>query len=979
MPVSFGFGKKIAWKFIVADIPIPILGMDFLTHNGLIIDTAKRTIVDPKSGVSVTCENQLGPPHGIRLINPEHEFADIIRRYQQLPTSGTPSPGFRNTHHIETRGPPVFARPRRLCPEKATEVKRQISELLHDGVIRPSSSNWASPIHLVKKTDGSWRMCGDYRALNTITIPDRYPVPYLQDFTYILSGCTIFSKVDLLRAFHQVPVEECDIAKTAISTPYGAYEYLRMPFGLRNAAQTQQRLMDEVLRGLPFIFVYLDDILVASQNAKEHRSHLRQVFDRIQKYGLVVNLKKSEFGLDNIDFLGHHITKDGIAPSRAKVLAITEYPAPATVSEMRRYLGMLNFYRRFIPHSAAQQSRLQSLIITNKKNDKTPIIWTPETTRAFQDTKDSISNTALLAHPSPNAELSLTTDASDYAIGGALHQTLPDGQVQPLGFFSRRLTPTQVKYSTFDRELEAVAQAIKHFDYWLEGRQFCVYTDHDPLSKAMVKRSQRSCNRQSERFRYISTYTSDIRYLPGSQNAVADALSRIYSINTSPLIDHKWIAELQTSDRTLQDFISGTQPTSLLLSLTKDVNNNELWCDTSHGRCRPYVPAAAQHSVMTKLHGHAHPGARATAQLISSKYVWSNMDKMCRSYARSCLTCQQNKVHRHNQTALGNFKTPDARFQHVHMDIVGPLPTVDGQSYVLTIVDRYTRWPEAIPMPNITAETTAKHFIKTWIGRFGTPTRITTDQGRQFTSLLFQELNHRLGVDHLQTSPYHPQANGLVERFHRSLKTSIRCHQNENWVDALPTILLALRTQPKEDLGASPAQLVYGTSLRIPGEFLQEATETSQHALVENLSKAMSSLRPTMTSNHNTKRTAYVDKHLKTAKFVFIRVDAVRTPLQSPYTGPHFVVSRGPKTFRLNINGHIKTISVDRLKAAYVDAGPQSAAADSPQTIQPQPRTTSSDDPAHNDSLSSSTGQPPKTTRSGRRIVPPPRLRGGVM
>lgn len=201
------------------------------------------------------------------------------------------------------------------------------------------------------------------------------------------------------------------------------------------------------------------------------------------------------------------MTRDGITPAPAKIAAIIEYPPPATASDLGRYLGMLNFYRRFIPHSAAHQTQLQSLITTNKKNGKTPIVWTAEATQAFQTTKDSFANTALLAHPSPNAKLSLTTDASDYAIGGALHQTLPDGRVQPLGLFSRRLFPTQAKYSTFDRELEAVAQAIKHFDYWLEGRQFCVYTDHEPLHRAMVKRSQQSCNRQSERFRFISTYT----------------------------------------------------------------------------------------------------------------------------------------------------------------------------------------------------------------------------------------------------------------------------------------------------------------------------------------------------------------------------------------------------------------------------------------------------------------------------------------
>lgn len=328
MPVNFGFNKEIIWNFIIADIAVPILGIDFLTHNRMIIDVARRILTDAETGCVVNCTSHRRPPPDVPMINTDNPFNDIITRYQHLATNYGVPKGFQNTHHIETRGAPVFARPRRLSPEKTAEVKKQINDLLSQGVIRPSSSNWSSPIHLVKKQDGSWRMCGDYRALNTITVPDRYPVPYLQDFTYILHGCTIFSKVDLLRAFHQVPMEEEDIVKTAICTPFGSYEYLRMPFGLRNAAQTQQRLMDEVLRGLPFVFVYLDDILIASRNSEEHRQHITEVFDRIQQYGLIINIIKSDFGLSSVDFLGHTVTSQGITPLPAKVVAITEYPLP---------------------------------------------------------------------------------------------------------------------------------------------------------------------------------------------------------------------------------------------------------------------------------------------------------------------------------------------------------------------------------------------------------------------------------------------------------------------------------------------------------------------------------------------------------------------------------------------------------------------------------------------------------------------------
>lgn len=963
--VDLGFDQLLPWKFIIADIAVPILGIDFLQHYGFVIDVARRKV--SRNHRTVTCDRRLRVPvvNGIRVVNTEHPFGDIIERFKGLASNGQLPVGCRSQHHIVTTGAPVYARPRRLNPEKAIEVKKQLNDLIAQGTIRPSSSNWSSPIHLVKKPDGSWRMCGDYRALNRITVPDRYPIPYLQDFTYILHGCTVFSKIDLLRAYHQVPVQEHDIPKTAICTPFGSYEYVFMSFGLRNAAQTQQRLMDEVLWGLPFVFCYLDDVLIASRDSDEHRRHLSEVFTRIQQFGLVVNLQKSEFGRSTLDFLGHRVTTEGIAPRPAKVDAIQEFPPPATVEEMRRYLGMLNFYRRFIPNSASHQQQLQALITTNKKRDKTPIVWTSAAKAAFQKTKDSIANAALLAHPAPIAELSLVTDASDYAIGGALHQTLPDGRVQPLGFFSKKLSAAQSRYSTFDRELEAVAQSIAHFDFWLEGRPFIVYTDHLPITRALAK-PERSSKRQGERLSFIAERTSDIRYLPGENNVVADALSRIFAVNAP--VDMNWIWQLQQGDLLLRDFVEGRKTTSMQLSKVQQLDTNlEIWCDTSQNMCRPYVPPAAQNLIMTKFHNLAHPGTRAFSRLVSSKYVWPQMDKICRAFARNCITCQRNKVHRHNQAELGKFRTPDARFEHVHIDIVGPLPTCNGQSYLLTMIDRYTRWTEAVPMSNITAETTASHFVSAWVSRFGVPIRLTTDQGRQFESDLFNTLNKRLGIQHLRTTPYHPQSNGLVERFHRTLKAALRCRQDDNWVDTLPTVLLALRSQVKEDIGASSAQLVYGTTLRIPGEFLQEASPTSQHQFIKDLTSMMNSLRPTLTSDHNTQRTTYRDSKLATADFVFVRVDAVKTPLQSPYTGPHRVLRNGHKTFQLDVNGKKKEISVDRLKAAVVECTPQRQVPAAP------PVTTTTTIPS-----SSSTAPPlPYRTRAGRQVNAPSRL-GGV-
>lgn len=275
-------------------------------------------------------------------------------------------------------------------------------------------------------------------------------------------------------------------------------------------------------------------------------------------------------------------------------------------------------------------------------------------------------------------------------------------------------------------------------------------------------------------------------------------------------------------------------------------------------------------------------------------------------------------------------------------------------------------------MPNITAETTASHFITAWISRFGVPVRVTTDQGRQFESELFNQLNRTLGIEHLRTSPYHPQSNGLVERFHRTLKTAIRCRE-EDWISALPMVLLALRNQMKEDLGASPAQLVYGSSLRIPGEFLQEAPATDQPSFVQQLTRNMANLRPTMTSDHNTHRSSYRSPQLDSVNFVFVRVDSVKSSLQPPYTGPHAVLRRGEKTFRVDFNGKPKEISVDRLKPAFLECAPgqQDTASRISSGIGPTP----TNHQASSSSSSSPDSPPiPVTTRSGRQVVPPVRI-----
>ncbi|KAG8198256.1 hypothetical protein JTE90_021513 [Oedothorax gibbosus] len=472
----------------------------------------------------------------------------------------------------------------------------------------------------------------------------------------------------------------------------------------------------------------------------------------------------------------------------------------------------------------------------------------------------------------------------------------------------------------------------------LEARQFTLHTDHKPLTYAFRQRSDKCSPRQARQLDFISQFTTDIRYIKGSENIVADTLSRISSISMPSPIDYEQIAQAQQNDPELQSLLSNSN-----IFHFKKINlpdcKKAIFCDLSTGTARPYIPKQFREHVFATLHNVSHSGARSTSKLVRTRFVWPSIGKDCTNWAKCCIPCQKSKIARHNKTPLGKFVDQTERFSHVHIDIVGPLPPSQNNYYCLTMIDRFTRWPEAVAIPDIRAETVAKQFYATWISRFGCPERLTTDQGRQFESALFRALSQLLGIKKLRTSPYHPQSNGLIEEFHRPMKATLKAYDTSEWAAALPTLLLGFRTAFKEDLRATSSELVYGQTIRLPGVFFDPTpTEATPQQLVEELRSHFGSIRPVPTSSHG-RRATFVHPQMRTCTHAFVRHDAVRKPLQAPYDGPYPVLEKKEKTFDLEIKGERRTISIDRLKPAFVvaDSPPinPSTAVDLDQGIQP--------------------------------------------
>ena len=767
---------------------------------------------------------------------------------------------------MEVTGPCFKQNPYRQPLKKRQQVDQCISEMLRDGIIEPSDSPYASPICLVKKPDNSVRFCVDYRKLNSITTKDAHPLPLIQDIFDNLAGAKVFSTLDLKSGYWQIPMAEDSKKYTAFATHRGLYQFKRMPFGLCNAPAIFQRFMNKVLAPFigKFVMVYLDDIVVYSKDAQEHEDHLTQIFETFRKYNLKVKPSKCQFFQTEIKLLGYVVSAQGISQDPSKISAIKEMAPPRTVRQVRRFLGMTGYYRQCIPNYAAIA---RPLTLLTRKHVR--FSWGTEEQEAWRQLRDLLTSDRVMAHPQVDKPYKLYCDASDYCVGGILVQEDDQGIERPVVYISKQLSGSQLTWPAIQKEAFAVIFSLKKLRPYLYGAEYTVFTDHKPLRCLF---QQEVKNTRVQRWAVLlAEMGAKIEYRKGKNNVRADMLSRLHheTTDTNDSAEDsegcQWVSYVEGDMETVPWEFDGLDKHTIK-KLQQEMPEYQLGdadeeeytlmddgllysLKTPPGQAeypRLVLPPEARPQVITRAHTEVgHQSVRKTMDRLSESYRWPGMQRDVIDAIQRCARCAVNRTNIEHPPPT---QMPIAQYpgQIVGMDLSGPYAMSPyGNRYCLSIIDHCTGWTEVKPLKSKEAQHILRYLEQEYLPRMGPPEIVITDQGLEFQNFLIRNYLHGIGTEMRRSTAFHPETNGKIERFHRTLKGILRKLANARaaeWEDSLGPALWAHRVSISSVTGYSPFFLNYGRQPRLPRQQHTPRPGVPEQTLVaerlEELSKA---------------------------------------------------------------------------------------------------------------------------------------------
>lgn len=874
------------------------------------------------------------------------DFKDVMP--PELPKTLPPRRAVDHKIELEPGARPPAQAPYRMGPAELVELRKQLADLLESGFLRPSKAPYGAPVLFQKKQDGSMRMCVDYRALNKVTIKNKYPIPNVADLFDRLSRAKYFTKLDLRAGYWQVRIAAGDEAKTACVTRYGSYEFLVMPFGLTNAPATFCNLMSDVFYEYldRFVVVYLDDIVVYSETLDGHVEHLRLIFQKLREYQLYVKKEKCEFCRTEVMFLGHWISQGRVRMDERKVQAIIEWTAPTKVAELRSFLGLANYYRKFIKGYSKKVAPLTDLLKKDCKWD-----WSVGCQEAFDNLKVAVSSEPVLRLPDFEIPFEVHTDASDRAIGGVLVQ---DGH--PVAYESRKLKDAEQRYSTHEKEMTAVVHCLETWKHYLLGTKFVVVTDN--VANTYFKTQKKLTPKQARWQEFLAEFDFVWVHKPGLQNSVADALSRKV---VQEFVNALTVVEAEYLDKIKEQSLNDTVYQKLRMHVQEGlvrrywIEDDLLYAKGS----RLYVPSGGglRRQIMHETHDTkwaGHPGIERMLALLSRSYYWPKMENDVEAYVKSCLVCQVDKLEKKSEAGLLQpLPIPDRPWQSVSMDFISGLPKVDGMRSIFVVVDRFSKYAVFIPAPHAcTADVAAGLFFRNVVKYFGLPEDIISDRDTRFTGRFWTTLFGLVGSELKFSTANHPQTDGQTERMNQLLEEYLRHYvtaSQKNWLELLEPAQFCYNLHQSSATGMSPFELSMGFQPRTPNDVAVQRTGGNcpaayryARARTELLEEARDSL-----SKAVRRMKKYADAHrrplaFKVGDMVLLKLTpqiwkkisskAVHRGLVPKYDGPFEVLKKvGAVAYRLKLPDRLKvhpTFHVSYLKPfqqELLDAGRKQA------------------------------------------------------